>query len=700
MERRDFLRNTTLASLGLSFTLNGFAADFFNTSPFPILNCSDVNDRVLVILRMAGANDGLNMCVPLNYYTQYANLRPTIKLNNVGQTNGIIQLDSTVPDNKKVGLHPSLSGIKNLYESGKAQLINGVGYANTNQSHFVSENIIWSGKDGNYSGIFEDGLIGKYIDSIFPNLSGNPTAYMSDPLCLHLGSLNPILSFAHNHGHDSVEYNANFLQNTFNLSLGKAAPTPLQSDFTNKQNYIKGIEQNMDVYYNRVMTCFTNGVNSSVSYPNTSIAKQLKTIARLIKGGSKTKIFQCTIDGFDTHVQQVVAGSTHLGHHNILLSAVSGAIEAFQQDITTLGFSNKVLTTTFSEFGRKPMENGGLGTDHGNFSPMWIFGDAVEAGILGTNLNLNNVTAAPDGRYFESERQFDYRQVYTTIFQDWLGSNDNVLNNIGLGSFLSQKINLIETAQNASPNCLSSTININCEDFSSVSSTTLVLKAVDNGWDYYGFVDSPAYIIGIEKFPSGLDANTAIFEIDFEYSSLDCAPDNIGCFKKTNNQEGIFASNDFFNMKVISPIKPNGWVNIRWFTTNNMITNLNNAALDFKNTVNSNYISAVFWLKKINSQMKLIQHLRDDAIGLFYAVEKLTINNTSSVNGYAYQQFNSISQLDGTGIAAIVRVSNILENNSIYNVTAPNPSQKGVIRFNLLSKTFEGYNGTDWLPLH
>jgi uncharacterized protein (DUF1501 family) len=700
MERRDFLRNTTLASLGLSFTLNGFAADFFNTSPFPILNCSDVNDRVLVILRMAGANDGLNMCVPLNYYTEYANLRPTIKLKNIGQTNGIIQLDSTVPDNKKVGLHPSLSGIKNLYDSGKAQLINGVGYANTNQSHFVSENIMWAGKDGNFSGLLDEGLIGNYINSIYPNLSGNPTGFMSDPLCLHLGSVNPILSFAHNHGNDSVEYNAAFLQNSFNSILGKAAPTPLTSDYTTKQNYIKGIEQNMDVYFNRVTTCFSNGVNSNVSYPNTSIAKQLKTIARLIKGGSKTKIFQCTIDGFDTHVQQVVSGNAHLGHHNNLLSAVSGAIFAFQQDITALGFSNKVLTTTFSEFGRKPMENGGLGTDHGNFSPMWVFGDAVDAGILGTNLNLNNVTAAPDGRYFESERQFDYRQVYTTIFQDWLGSENTVLNNIGLSSFVSQKINLIKTAQNASPNCLSSTINIICNDFNSVSSQILVLKTIDAGWEYYGFVDSPAYIIGIEKFPTGANANSANFEIDFDYNTLDCAPNNLGCFKKTNNQEGIFASNDFFNMKVISPIKPNGWVNIRWFTPNNMIQNLNSAALDFKNSANSNYLSPLLWLKKTNSQMKLIDHLRDDAIGLFYAVEKITISSSSSVNGYAYHQFNTINNINGTGIAAIVRVSNIIENNSLYNIPAPVPSRKGSIRFNPISKTFEGYNGSDWLPLH
>lgn len=701
MERRDFLRNTSLATLGLGFNLNGFAADFFNTSPFPLLDCSTINDRVLVILRFAGANDGLNMCVPLNYYDQYANHRPTLKLNNVGQSNGVILLDNTVPDNKKIGLHPVMTGIKSLYDAGKVQLINSVGYPNTNGSHFASENILWAGKDGNYTNVLDEGMIGNYINTIYPNLSGNPTGLMSDPLCLHLGSYNPIPSFTHDHGSKSVEYNATFLQTSLNVLLGRAAPSTLNSEHGIKIDYLKGIEQNMDVYYNRVMTCFTNGVNSTTNYPSTDIAKQFKTIARLIKGGSKTKIFQCTIEGFDTHAAQIQSGDTHLGQHATLLTRVSEAINAFQEDITAMGFSNKVLTTTFSEFGRKVKQNGSFGTDHGNFSPMWVIGDAVNAGITGVNPNLNNVHGGADGRYFESELQFDYRQVYVKFFQDWLGSSSNVINSIGLSAFATNNpINLIKPAQNANPTCLSDAVLGSCSDYNSSTTKILVLKNSDAGWEYYGVAGIEQYSVGIEKNPEGTGANTNPFEIEFTYISLDCAPNNIGCYKKINNQEGVFASNDFFNMKITSTTQTNGWVNIRWFNPINMLPNLENTALAFKNEVNSNYISPVIWLKKTNSQMKLIEHLRDDALGLFYATEKMTLALSSSVNGYAYNQFDMVSNLHGTGAAAIIRVSNLVETDSVYTIPLPIPSQKGSIQFNPTSKTFEGYDGFNWIPLH
>jgi uncharacterized protein (DUF1501 family) len=701
MERRDFLRNTGLASLGLGFSLNGFAADFFNTSPFTLLDCNTINDRVLVIVRFAGANDGLNMCVPINYYDQYANHRPSLKLNNVGQTNGIIALDNTVADNKKVGLHPVMTGIKSLYDAGKVQLINNVGYPNSNGSHFASENIMWAGKDGAFSGVLDEGMIGNYINTIYPNLSGNPTGLMSDPLCLHLGSYNPIKSFSHDHGSRSVEYNATFLQTSFNAILGKAAPSTANSDHSQKIDYLKGIEQNMDVYYNRVMACFNSGVNSSTIYPDTSLAKQLKTIARLLKGGSKTKIFQCTIEGFDTHANQIQSGSSHIGQHANLLTNVSNAITAFQSDISVMGFSNKVLTTTFSEFGRKVKENGSLGTDHGNFAPMWVIGDAVNAGITGVNPNLNNVYGGSNGTYYTSELQFDYRQVYVKFFQDWLGSSGNVINSIGLSAFATNNpISIIKPDQNANPTCLTDAILANCTDYSSSTTRILILKSSDAAWEYYGVAGIEKYLVGVEKNPTGTGANTNPFDIEFTYTSLDCAPNNIGCYKKTFNQEGIFASNDFFNMKIISNTSLNGWVNLRWFIPTNMEPNLINAATDFKTSMNSNYISPVIWLKKTNSQMKLIEHLRDDALGLFYATEKMTLEFSSSESGFAYHQFNRVENIHGTGVAGIIRVSNLLETDNAYTIPAPIPDKKGSIQFNPTSKTFEGYDGINWEPLH
>jgi hypothetical protein len=108
----------------------------------------------------------------------------------------------------------------------------------------------------------------------------------------------------------------------------------------------------------------------------------------------------------------------------------------------------------------------------------------------------------------------------------------------------------------------------------------------------------------------------------------------------------------------------------------------------------------VIWLKKTNSEMKLIDHLRDDALGLFYATEIMRLEYSSSINGFAYQQFNKVTNVHGTGVAGVIRVTSLLESDAAYTIPAPVPSKIGTIQFNPNSKTFEGYNGFDWEPLH
>lgn len=98
--------------------------------------------------------------------------------------------------------------------------------------------------------------------------------------------------------------------------------------------------------------------------------------------------------------------------------------------------------------------------------------------------------------------------------------------------------------------------------------------------------------------------------------------------------------------------------------------------------------------------MKLIEHLRDDALGLFYATEKMALEYSSSESGFAYHQFTMVDNIHGTGVASIIRVTNLTEASSAYAIPEPLTSQKGSIQFNPNSKTFEGYNGTDWEPFH
>jgi uncharacterized protein (DUF1501 family) len=193
MQRRQFLKLSSGATVGLGLTTNGIASEFLDWLR-PSTNCIEVSDRVLVVVRLAGANDGLNMVVPLSQYGQYETLRPTIKLNQTG-TGALINLDTTQSSNNLVGLHPSMTGFKSLYDSGKLSLIHNVGYPSHNYSHFLSENIMFAGKDGTTDDQVQNGFIGRYLESIFPNLSGNPQPFMQDPLALHFGSSNASLGF-------------------------------------------------------------------------------------------------------------------------------------------------------------------------------------------------------------------------------------------------------------------------------------------------------------------------------------------------------------------------------------------------------------------------------------------------------------------------------------------------------------------------
>lgn len=452
MNRKEFLRLIGTATAGTPFLLNGFTTQAMNQFlDFPVA-CNGINERVMVIVRFAGANDGLNMVIPISQYSTYATLRPDIRINETG-TGAYINLDSTQTTNKLSGLHPAMTGFKSLYDSGKLALVNGVGYPTPNYSHFKSENTMFSGKDGTNNQDTNDGMLGRYLAEVFPGLAGYPTVANPDPLAIQFGNLNPNLFYEHTHV-NSIEYNVTGFQNTLFGQLGPVFNIPIASEHQDLLNYITNVQASMDTYYNRVTSTFAAGNNSTVTYPNTDLAKQLRTVARLIKGGCKTKIFQVNIGGFDTHVNQVQTGSTHLGSHATLLGNVSNAITAFHTDLDAMGIGDKVMTTTFSEFGRQVRQNGSIGTDHGDLSPFFVVGSNVQAGILGDHPTFTNTTSY---YYAQAQRKHDYRQIFATLMQDWLGANDTIMTAAELSNFSTpaQKIPLIKTAANASTNgCL------------------------------------------------------------------------------------------------------------------------------------------------------------------------------------------------------------------------------------------------------
>lgn len=451
MKRRNFLRLLPAAGIS-SFAVNGFAMRPFANARIAnmLASCQDVQDRTLVLIQLKGGNDGLNTIIPMAMYDRYAELRPTTRINDSGQ-GAYIALDNTLPNDKQVGLHPAMTDFKELYDRGWATVVQAVGYQNMNQSHFKGTDLWLSGGGGAPAlNNLTSGWMGRALQAFYPYVEGFPTVDMPDPLGIQVGDPNTSLGF-----HTDTEH-----QNVINLSgqdpagfysliqtIGGAPVLNVpDSDHGEELEYIMGVENSINLYASRITQVFNAGSNA-VTYPNTNLAAQLKTVARMIKGGCKTKIFLCQIGGFDTHSAQVDSGDTSLGAHATLLAQLSGAIKAFLDDLHTMGLSDNVLGCTFSEFGRCAKENGSFGTDHGTLAPMVLFGKNVKPGVMGTNPNLNNLTN--DNQL--KDMQHDYRQVFAALLQDWLGANPWVMEQAMLDGY--SKLNVVDRNKRVEPNC-------------------------------------------------------------------------------------------------------------------------------------------------------------------------------------------------------------------------------------------------------
>lgn len=461
MKRRDFLKKT--APLAASpFVLNGLTMKAFaNQQMMQILGCEDVLDRVLVLVQMKGGNDGFNTVIPISQYADYANLRPDINIKDTGNASEkYIDLDSTLGSSKLTGLHPVMTEIKALYDAGKVSLVNAVGYPNANKSHFKSTDLWLSGGDGTSANFnIGTGWIGRYLDYTFPGIAGNPTAQMPDPLGLELGDRKPSLGFHTETEHrTSINLTGQDPSGFYNI-VSEIGNAPIfnvpNSEYGEILQHVMNLENSISVYSQRITNVFNAGTNSA-NYPNTSLASQLKTIARLISGGSRTKVFLTKIGGFDTHNEQIQLGSTHLGKHASLLEEISEAVKAFQDDLSGLGLEDRVMTVTFSEFGRKAIQNGSAGTDHGTLAPMMIFGKHVDPGVFGDHIDMQNLdnTGSPG-----QNPTYDYRQVFTSLLQDWLGASSNALVSTRFDSFESAKLPIVAPGQVVPPECYDPFIN-------------------------------------------------------------------------------------------------------------------------------------------------------------------------------------------------------------------------------------------------
>lgn len=449
MKRRNFLKIFPAAGV-TPFVVNGFPMrPFANSKIAQILSsCDGVEERVLVLVQLQGGNDGLNMVIPIPQYDKYAQLRPTIRIDE----SDYINLDTTLPNNDQIGLHPMMTGIKALYDKGWAAVVQGAGYESMNQSHFKGTDLWLSGGGG---GSYElnnlaSGWMGRALQAFYPEVHGAPTADMPDPLGIQVGNPYASLGFHTETEHqNSINLSGQDVAGFFSLiqTIGGAPiPNIPDTDQGDELAYITGVEQSVNLYAQRITQVFNAGSNAG-TYPNNSFAAQLKTVARMIRGGCKTKIYLCQLGSFDTHSAQTDVADTGIGTHANLLKTLSDGVKAFFDDLDQMSLADQVLSCTFSEFGRCAKENGSVGTDHGTLAPMFVFGKNIRPKVHGTNVDLNNLTS--DNQL--KNKQFDYRQVFATLLQDWLGANDYVMEQTLFDPYT--QLFLVKKAATVAPEC-------------------------------------------------------------------------------------------------------------------------------------------------------------------------------------------------------------------------------------------------------
>jgi uncharacterized protein (DUF1501 family) len=423
MKRRAFLQNMTSLVVVPSL-LNSLSIKGINTMPMlaAIAN-ADTSDRVLVLVQLKGGNDGLNTVIPLNQYAAYSNARSNIAI----KQSDVLALNGTT----NTGLHPAMTSIQKLFNDGKVKIIQSVGYPSPNFSHFRATDILLSASDS--SQVINTGWMGRYLDTQYPNFpDGYPNTTMADPLAIEVGS---ILSLGFQGPQVNMSISVSDPTNFYNMINGiqdEVPNTPAGKELA----YIRATTTQTNQYGSRIKDAANNIVEQSPAYPvykSNSLADQLKIVARLIAGGLKTKVYMVSLGGFDTHNSQVDATNTSIGNHANLLGKLSVAINAFMEDLTFLNISNRVVGMTYSEFGRRIKSNLSVGTDHGAAAPMFLFGNNVISGILGTNPTIPAVATVSDN----IPMQYDFRSVYASVLEQWFGLNKTVLDTVMLKNFQS-----------------------------------------------------------------------------------------------------------------------------------------------------------------------------------------------------------------------------------------------------------------------
>jgi len=354
-------------------------------------------ERVLVVIELTGGNDGLNSVIPYSNELYYKS-RPKLA----------IPKDEVIKFNAELGLHPSLRGVADLIESKQFCVLQGIGYPNPNRSHFESMDIWHSCQRKDARGT--EGWLGRYF-SLSSQIANADT---TDSLGLHLGSEQlPLALVARGvqtpsfSSIDQLRWKGKPEENMAGkeeMELEKKSAATTENSLLDFVSASTSAAMQASERLEKALA----SPDSADDFPNSQLGEKLKVVSRLLLAGLNTRVYYVTLDGFDTHANQLVA---HAG----LMRQWSEALSAFHKRLNSAGLKDRVMVLTFSEFGRRVAENASQGTDHGAAAPAFLSGPKLENSVIGTQPSLSDLD---DG---DLKHHTDFRRLYATLIEDWLG---------------------------------------------------------------------------------------------------------------------------------------------------------------------------------------------------------------------------------------------------------------------------------------
>ena len=401
LKRRDFLRAGLVFGAGAAGLAAGYASvpDAFARAVYAAKSNGVVNDRILVMIQLAGGNDGLRTVIPLQD-ARLHDLRPKLAALSVGQA---------LPISNDFGLNQNLKGIKSLWDQGKVAIVEGVGYPNPTFSHFESIRI-WETGDPTRRQV--DGWLGRALaqnyDSFGHPLTGCACGATDVPGALR--DLQATLTVINNQrafgftGGSQIEAAMGALYKGTPGIYGALFDTAMAT----AQDSIATLRTSQSTY--QPLADYSD--NQRLVYASKNqLAAALQLASELIVTGTGVKLLHVTLGGFDTHY-------TELNRHDDLMGYVDSAVSAFYKDLGAHGMADRVLIATWSEFGRRPKENASSGTDHGAAAPLILIGDPLKGGMYGQTPDLTDLDSTGNLKY-----HVDFRSVYQEILGAHLGAD-------------------------------------------------------------------------------------------------------------------------------------------------------------------------------------------------------------------------------------------------------------------------------------